>query len=122
MSNKLIINLSEKKKLEKVLNEMIPGDEYMPCFTKAVKIDEILIKSNIKKSISYLSKNNFEKKKFSEKLILILGNEVIDIYFTSNIAIKALKNRSKIYLKYKKKESLFTLLKKVKNTKLKFIK
>ena len=66
--------------------------------------------------------NETEKKKFSEKLILILGNEIIDIYFTSNIVIKALENRSKIYLKYKKKESLFTLLKKVKNTKLKFIK
>ena len=122
MSNKLIINLSEKKKLEKILNEMIPGDKYMPYFTKAVKIDKILIKSNIKKSISYLIKNNFEKKKFSKKLILILGNEIIDIYFTSNTVIKALENRSKIYLKYKKKESLFTLLKKVKNTKLKFIK
>ena len=122
MNKKFITNLSEKKKLEKILNEMIPGDKYMPCFTKAVKIDKILIKSNIKKSISYLIKNNFEKKKFSEKLILVLGNEIIDIYFTSNIVIKALENRSKNYLKYKKKESLFTLLKKVKNTKLKFIK
>ena len=44
-----------KNNLKLILNTMIPGDSYMPCFTKAVKI-ETIIKSKI---VSILASNIF---------------------------------------------------------------
>ena len=46
MNSKSKNNLLMKNNLKLILNTMIPGDNYMPCFTKAVKVETILNKLN----------------------------------------------------------------------------
>ena len=115
-------NLMQQLNLNKVKLIKIEGEGYEPEIIEGLG-------SSIDKCEYIAIDGGYERGKNSEQTftkvtnhLLNNGFEIIDIYFTSNIVIKALENRSKIYLKYKKKESLFTLLKKVKNTKLKFIK
>ena len=108
-----------KKNLKIILNEMIPGDSFMPSFTKAVKIDTI-IKKNLNKKFIHSLKNkkiNFNKKEYSDICEKILGNVILEAYFTSNSAIKSLNLRKKNYLKNTKKENMLTLIKKVKKKK-----
>jgi len=105
-----------KGNLKLILNQMIPGDEYMPSFTRAVKI-EIIIKKYLKnKFILSLKKRriNLYKKKDWDNCEKILVNDILEAYFTSNSVIKALNLRKKYYLKDTKKENMFKLLKKVK--------
>ena len=105
-----------KDNLKLVLNQMIPGDKYMPCFTSAVKI-EIIVKRHLKnKFILNLKKRkiNLEKKEDWDNCEKILGNDILEAYFTSNSVIKALNLRKKDYLKDTKKENMFKLLEKVK--------
>jgi len=61
------------------------------------------------------------KKENWDNCVTILGNNILEDYFTSNIVIRALDLRKKKYLRNKKKESITKLLKKVKYTKKKFI-
>ena len=61
------------------------------------------------------------KKENWDNCVAILGNNILDDYFTSNLVIRALDLRKKKYLRNKKKESITKLLKKVKYTKKKFI-
>ena len=123
MNLKLKKYLLMKSNLQLILNTMVPGDHYMPCYTKAVKTETILkkfhknkfFKDQIKKKI------NLNKKENWDNCVAILGNNILDDYFTSNLVIRALDLRKKKYLRNKKKESITKLLKKVKYTKKKFI-
>tara|TARA_B100001093_G_C26729497_1_gene971562 strand:+ start:269 stop:640 length:372 start_codon:yes stop_codon:yes gene_type:complete len=113
-----------KDNLKLISNQMIPGDELMPCFTKAVKI-EIIIKKFLKnKFILSLKKRKIDlsKKKDWDNCEKVLSSFILGAYFTSNSVIKVLDLRKKNYLKDTKKENMFKLLKKVKYKKKIFIK
>ena len=98
---------------------MIPGDNYMPCYTKAVKIDKILKRLNNDKFLLNLKKKeiNLNGKENWDNYFKILGDDIIEIYFTSNLAIKTLELRKKDYLRNVKKKSMIKLLKKVNSKK-----
>ena len=113
-----------KNNLKMILNQMIPGDKFMPSFSNAVKI-EIILKKHLKnKLILNLRKKRIysNKKKEFDNYEKILGNDILDAYFTSNSVIKVLDLRKINYLKDTKKENMFKLLKKVKYIKKNFIK
>ena len=105
-----------KNNLKLILNTMIPGDNYMPCFTKAVKVETILNKLNKDKFLIELKGNriNLNEKNNWNNYVKILGNFALETYFTSNLVIRALNLRKKDYLKNLKKENLVKLLEKVK--------
>ena len=108
-----------KNNLKIILNQMIPGDKFMPSFSNAVKI-EIILKKHLKsKLILSLKKKRIysTKKKEFDNFEKILGNDILDAYFTSNSVIKALNLMKRSYLENTKKENMFKLLKKVKNKK-----
>ena len=88
-----------KNNLQLILNTMIPGDNYMPCFTKAVKIKIIIEKLNEDKFLQDLRRRkiNLNKKENWDNCIKILGNDVLEAYFTSNSVIRALNLRKKKY-------------------------
>ena len=111
-----------KNNLQLILNTMIPGDSYMPSFTKAVKVKTIIKKLNRDKFLLDLKKKqiNLNKKENWDNCVKILGNDILEAYFTSNSVIRALNLRKKNYLKNIKKESMIKLLEKVKYTKKKF--
>jgi hypothetical protein len=123
MNLKLKKYLLMKSNLQLILNTMVPGDRYMPCYTKAVKTEIILKKFHKNKFLVDLIKKkiNLNKKENWDNCVTILGNNILEDYFTSNIVIRALDLRKKKYLRNKKKESITKLLKKVKYTKKKFI-
>tara|TARA_B110000858_G_C17363032_1_gene276116 strand:+ start:42 stop:416 length:375 start_codon:yes stop_codon:yes gene_type:complete len=108
-----------KNNLKLILNTMIPGDSYMPCFTKAVKVETIIKKLYKDKFLLDLKKKqiNLNKKVNWDNCVKILGNDILEAYFTSNLVIRALNLRKKNYLRNVKKESIIKLLKKVKYTK-----
>lgn len=110
-----------KNNLQLILNTMIPGDSHMPCFTKAVKVKTIIKKLNRDKFLLDLKKKqiNLNKKENWDNCVKVLGNDILEAYFTSNSVIRALNLRKKNYLKNIKKESMIKLLEKVKNTKKK---
>ncbi len=116
MSIKFNKYLLLKKNLKLILNTMIPGDSIMPCFTKAVKIESMLKKLNKDKFLSYLKKEqlNLNEKKNWNNCVKVLGNDVLEAYFTSNSVIRALNVRKKFLLRNVKKENMIKLLKKVK--------
>ena len=103
-----------KNNLKIILNQMIPGDKFMPSFSNAVKI-EIILKKHLKsKLILSLKKKRIystKKKEFDN------FDDILDAYFTSNSVIKALNLRKKNYLKNIKKENIFELLQEIKNKK-----
>ena len=111
-----------KNNLQLILNTMIPGDSHMPCFTKAVKVNTIIKKLNRDKFLLDLKKKqiNLNKKENWDNCVKILGNDILEAYFTSNLVIRALNLRKKDYLKNIKKESMIKLLEKVKYTKKNF--
>ena len=111
-----------KNNLQLILNTMIPGDSYMPCFTKAVKVETIIKKLNKSKFLLDLKKKqiNLNKKVNWDNCVKILGNNILEAYFTSNSVIRALNLRKKNYLRNIKKESIIKLLEKVKHNKKKF--
>ena len=111
-----------KNNLKLILNTMIPGDGYMPSFTKAVKIETIIKKFNKDKLYLDLKKKqiNLDKKENWDNCVKILGNDILEAYFTSNSVIRALNLRKKNYLRNVKKESMVKLLEKVKYTKKNF--
>ena len=119
MSSKYNKYLLMKKNLKLILNTMIPGDNYMPCYTKAVKIDKILKRLNNDKFLLNLKKKeiNLNGKENWDNYFKILGDDIIEIYFTSNLAIKTLELRKKDYLRNVKKKSMIKLLKKVNSKK-----
>lgn len=108
-----------KNNLKTILNNMIPGDEFMPCFSHAVKIEAIVKKYLKNKLLLNLNKKKIKifKKKDIDIYQKILGNDILDTYFTSNSVINALNLRKKYYLKDIKKENIFKLIKKVKHKK-----
>jgi len=116
MSLKLSKNLLIKNNLKLILNTMIPGDNYMPSFTKAVKVESIIKKINSNKFLQDLKKKkiNLNEKKNWDNCVKILGNDVLEAYFTSNSVIKSLNFRKKNYLRNVKKENMIKLLEKVK--------
>ena len=116
MNSKSKNNLLMKNNLKLILNTMIPGDNYMPCFTKAVKVETILNKLNKDKFLIELKGNriNLNEKNNWNNYIKILGNFALETYFTSNLVIRALNLRKKDYLKNLKKKNLVKLLEKVK--------
>jgi|TARA_B110000114_G_C14910601_1_gene324423 predicted transposase YbfD/YdcC len=122
MNLKLNKYLLMKNNLQLILNTMIPGDSYMPCFTKAVKVETIIKKLNEGKFLLDLKKKqiNLNKKVNWDNCVKILGNDILEAYFTSNSVIRALNLRKKNYLRNVKKESIIKLLKKVKYTKKNF--
>jgi hypothetical protein len=122
MNLKLNKYLLMKNNLQLILNTMIPGDSYMPCFTKAVKVETIIKKLNKGKFLLDLKKKqiNLNKKVNWDNCVKILGNDILEAYFTSNSVIRALNLRKKNYLRNVKKESIIKLLKKVKYTKKNF--
>ena len=103
-----------KRNLTLILNTMIPGDNFMPCFSKAVKIKTIIQKLYKKNILNDLKneKINLNKKENWDNYINVLGNDILETYFTSNLVIKALNLRKKSYLKNVKKENITSLLKK----------
>ena len=105
-----------KNNLQLILNTMIPGDSYMPCFTKAVKVETIIKKLNKDKFLLDLKKKqiNLNKKVNWDNCVKILGNDILEAYFTSNSVIRALDSRKKILLRNVKKENMIRLLEKVK--------
>jgi len=111
-----------KNNLKLILNTMIPGDGYMPSFTKAVKIETIIKKFNKDKLYLDLKKKqiNLDKKENWDNCVKILGNDILEAYFTSNSVIRALNLRKKNYLRNVKKESMIKLIEKVKYTKKNF--
>ena len=122
MNLKLNKYLLMKNNLQLILNTMIPGDSHMPCFTKAVKVEIIIKKLNKDKFFIDLKKKqiNLNKKVNWDNCVKILGNDILEAYFTSNSVIRALNLRKKNYLRNVKKESIIKLLKKVKYTKKSF--
>jgi hypothetical protein len=52
-----------KNNLQLILNTMIPGDSYMPCFTKAVKVETIIKKLNKDKFLIGLKKKQIDLNK-----------------------------------------------------------
>ena len=88
----------------------------MPCFTKAVKIEPIIKKLNKDKFLLYLKRKqlNLNEKKNWDNCVKVLGNDVLEAYFTSNSVIRALNSRKKFLLRNVKKENIIKLLKKVK--------
>jgi hypothetical protein len=116
MNLKLNKNLLMKNNLQLILNAMIPGDSYMPCFTKAVKVEVIIKKLNKNKFLLALEnkKINLNKKENWDNCVKVLGNNILEAYFTSNSVIRALNLRKKNYLRNIKKESIIKLLEKVK--------
>jgi hypothetical protein len=122
MNLKLNKYLLMKNNLQLILNTMIPGDSYMPCFTKAVKVETIIKKLNKGKFLLDLKKKqiNLNKKVNWDNCVKILGNDILEAYFTSNSVIRALNLRKKNYLRNVKKESMVKLLEKVKYTKKNF--
>ncbi len=108
-----------KNNLKNILNNMIPGDEFMPCFSHAVKIETIIKKYLKNKLLLNLKKKKIKifKKKDIEIYQKLLGNDILDTYFTSNSVINSLNLRKKYYLKDIKKENVFKLLKKAKHKK-----
>ena len=108
-----------KKNLRLIVNYMIPGDNYMPHFTKAVRIDSFIKSFEKNKFLNYLERKEIDlnKKKNLDNYVKILGNHVLEAYFTSNLVIKALKLRRKNYLKNVKKENMTKLLKKANSKK-----
>ena len=116
MSLKLNKYLLMKNNLELILNTMIPGDSKMPCFTKAVKVEVIIKKLNKDKFLFYLKRKqiNLNEKRNWDNCIKILGNDILEAYFTSNSVIRALDSRKKILLRNVKKENMIRLLEKVK--------
>ena len=117
MNLRLNKNLLLRNNLHLILNTMIPGDNYMPSFTKAVRVEDIIKKFKKNKFILNL---DLDKKENWDNCVKILGNNILDAYFTSNSVIKALNLRKKKFLKNVKKESMFKLLKKVKRAHKKF--
>lgn len=119
MSTKSKKGLLMKNNLRLILNYMIPGDNYMPSFTKAVRIDSFIKSFEKKKFLNYLGRKEIDlnKKKNLDNYVKILGNHVLEAYFTSNLVIKALKLRRKNYLKNVKKENMTKLLKKANSKK-----
>ena len=119
MSTKSKKGLLMKNNLRLILNYMIPGDNYMPSFTKAVRIDSFIKSFEKKNFLNYLGRKEIDlnKKKNLDNYVKILGNHVLEAYFTSNLAIKALKLRRKNYLKNVKKENMTKLLKKANSKK-----
>jgi len=119
MSLKLNKNLLIKNNLKLILNTMIPGDNYMPSFTKAVKVESIIKKINSNKFLQDLKKTkiNLNEKKNWDNCVKILGNDVLEAYFTSNSVIKSLNFRKKNYLRNVKKDNMIKLLEKVKSKK-----
>ena len=105
-----------KNNLQLILNTMIPGDSYMPSFTKAVKVKTIIKKLNRDKFLLDLKKKqiNLNKKVNWDNCVKILGNNILEAYFTSNSVIRALDSRKKILLRNVKKENMIRLLEKVK--------
>ena len=57
------------------------------------------------------------KKKTWYNCVKILGNDILETYFTSSLVIKSLNIRKKKYLKNIKKKNMIKLLEKVKYTK-----
>mgnify|MGYP001242746776 FL=1 len=116
MSIKLNKYFLLKNNLKLILNTMIPGDSIMPSFTKAVKIEPMIKKLNKDKFLSYLKREqlNLNEKKNWNNCVKVLGNDVLEAYFTSNSVIRALKARKKFLLRNVKKENMTKLLKKVK--------
>jgi len=116
MSIKLNKHLLMKNKLELILNSIIRGDSEMPCFTKAVKVETIIKKIKKGKFLFYLKTKeiNLNEKRNWENCVKILGNDILETYFTSNSVIRALQSRKKILLGNIKKENMIKLLKKVK--------
>ncbi len=108
-----------RKNLKKILNQMIPGNKFMPSFSKAVRIEIILNKHLENKLMLSLKKKriNFNKMQDFENYEKVLCNDILNTYFTSNSVIKALNLMKRSYLKNTKKENVFKLLKKVKNKK-----
>jgi hypothetical protein len=104
-----------KNNLSLILNFMVPGDNHMPCFTDAVKVETIIQKFNKNKILNGLKNKqmNLNKKNNWDSYIKILGNDILEIYFTSKLVIKALELRKKKYLKKVKKTNINILLKKV---------
>ena len=105
-----------KSNLQLILNTMIPGDIHMPCFTKAVKVETIIKKFNKDKFLLNLKRKkiNLNKKENWDNCVKVLGNDILEAYFTSNSVIRALQSRKKILLGNIKKENMIKLLKKVK--------
>ena len=108
-----------KNNLKIILNKMIPGNKFMPSFSKAVKIEIILNKYLKNKLMLNLKKKriNFNKMKDFDNYERVLGNDIFNTYFTSNSVIKALNLMKRSYLENTKKDNMFKLLKKVKNKK-----
>ena len=119
MSLKLNKYLLMKNNLKLILNTMIPGDDYMPCFTKAVKVETIIKKLKKNKFLYDLKKKqiNLNEKENWYNCVKILGSDILEAYFTSNSVIKSLNLRKKNYLRNVKKENMIKLLEKVKYTK-----
>ena len=113
-----------KKNLKQIADLMIPGDELMPCFTKAVKIENIFKRYLKNKFIIGLKKKriNSSIKKDWDIYEKVLGDDILEAYFTSNLVIKVLNLRKKKYLKDTKKGNMFKLLEKVKYKKKIFLK
>ena len=116
MSTKSNKGLLMKNNLRLILNYMIPGDNYMPSFTKAVRIDSIIKSFEKNKFLNYLGRKEIDlnNKKILDNYVKI---HVLEAYFTSNLVIKALKLRRKNYLKNVKKENMTKLLKKANSKK-----
>ena len=56
MNLRLNKNLLLKNNLKLILNTMIPGDNYMPCFTRAVKVESVIKRFNKNKFLLILKK------------------------------------------------------------------
>lgn len=119
MNLKLNKFLLMKNNLKLILNTMIPGDDYMPCFTKAVKVEKIIKQIKNNKFLDDLKNKqiNLDKKKNWDNCVKILGKDILETYFVSNLVIKSLDLRKKNLLRNLKKESMIKLLQKVKYTK-----
>ena len=109
MKKKIDKNLLIKNNLKIIFDTMIPGDKYMPSFTKAVNVKKLINKISNKEDFKEIKMNKNTKLNL-EFYTDILGDTVLEAYFTSNLVVKALELRKKNYLKNTKKEDMYKLL------------
>ena len=83
MSTKSNKNLLTKNNLRLILNYMIPGDNYMPSFTKAVRLDSVIKSFDKNKTLDPEKLKDFFDTDFFQFSAPTISGDKENIYFLS---------------------------------------